>query len=385
MIKDKKTRTSSTSDSGRKAKRLKAKKAKKSPRRDETVTGSGTVLMESAPKAGIAVAWIMVIFALSGAAVAWISTLSGDTEEQSVAQESYGVQAQQAGTYAQEYVAAWLRSTRDDSEDLASFGRAEINAENEAAYRDLAVASVEDHENQTFTALIAASVQYDPAGAEDRDEDDEDAEDSEGTGTANSEEPEPEPEPAPEDEELEKVWQRSWYQVTIAVDPQGDLTAVGWPTPIASPTAGQDVETGYLEDVDDDALTEQISGFLSAYAAYGDEDQANPLSLYAHPDADIEPIEPSPYDEISVTDIRAIEEVPESPNNGDQAQVQVEVDLSTADGARPGTYYLSLSVRGGRWEITSIDTSPQLASIEDQPAIEPEDLSESDDSENNEE
>lgn len=384
MSKDKRTRTSSTPDSGRKAKRLKSRKTKKSPRRDETVTGTGTVLMESAPKAGIAVAWLLVIFALSGAVVAF-SSLGGDAEEQAVAQESYDVQAQQAGTYAQEYVAAWLRSTRDDSEDLTGFGREEIDAETETTYRDIAVASVEDHENQTFTALIAASVQYDPAGADESDQDDEDAEESGSAETANSSEPEPEPEPAPDDEELEKVWQRSWYQVTIAVDPEGDLTAVGWPTPIASPTAGQDVETGYLEEVSDDAITEQISGFLSAYAAYEDEDQANPLSLYAHPDADIEPIEPAPYDEISVTDVRATEEVPESPDNGDQAQVQVEVDLTTADGARPGTYYLSLSVRGGRWEITSIDTSPQLAEIEDQPAIEPEDPSESDDSEDNEE
>lgn len=385
MSKDKRTRTSSTPETGRKNKRLNSRKSKKTQRKDETVTGSGTVLIESAPKAGIAMAWLLVVFVVLGAMVAFGSLLLGDSKEEVVAQESYDVQAQQAGTYAQEYVAAWLRSTRDDSEDLAGFGREEINAETETAYRDLAVASVEDHDNQTFTALIAASVRYDPAGTEDSDEDEDEESGSAETANSSEPEPEPDPDPEPEEEELEKVWQRSWYQVTIAVDPEGDLTAVGWPTPIASPTAGQDVETGYTEDVDNDALTEQISGFLSAYAAYGDEDQANPLSLYAHPDTDIEPIEPSPYDEISVTAVRATEEVPEEPDNGDQVQVEVDVDLSTADGARPGTYYLSLSVRGGRWEITSIDTSPQLAEIEDQPQVETEEPSESDDSEDTEE
>ncbi|MGJ9374397.1 conjugal transfer protein [Nesterenkonia sp. CF4.4] len=382
MSRDKRTRKSSTPETGRKNKRLNSRKSKKAQRRDESVTGTGTTLMESAPKAGIAAAWLLVAFMFAGAVVAFGSMLLGDSGEEVVAQESYDVQAQQAGTYAQEYVAAWLRSTRDDSEDLAGFGREQINADTETAYRDLAVASVEDHDNQTFTALIAASVRYDPAGTDDSDEDE-----TGGAETASSSEPEPEPDPdpEPEEEELERVWQRSWYQVTIAVDPEGDLTAVGWPTPIASPTAGQDVETGYSEDVDDDALTEQISGFLSAYAAYGDEDQANPLSLYAHPDTDIEPIEPAPYDEISVTAVRATEEVPEEPDNGDQVQVEADVDLTTADGARPGTYYLSLSVRGGRWEITSIDASPQLAEIEDQPAFETEDPSESDDPEENEE
>lgn len=319
------------------------------------VTGSGTVVMESASRGGVIIAWLLVGFVTLGVVVALVSTfLTADAEQPEVQAES-DPQTQQVGAYAQEYVGAWLRSSRNDSEDIQAFGQDEVSADEETAYRDLGVASVEDHGDNTYTAVIAGSIQHDLSGAAEEDEDaDQDTEPADSSSDEGS-----------EDQEL--IWQRSWYQVNIAADEEGNFSPVGWPTPVTAPSAGEAPVTAYEEEVLDEGLTSQVSGFLNAYTAHT-EDEDNPLSLYVHPSADIEPISPAPFDSVEVTEISAATQLPENTSTGDELQVAAEVGMTTAEGTRPGTYYLSLEVRDGRWEITEIDTSPQMAVPEDEEA-----------------
>lgn len=330
----------------KRARPKKVKKAKK--QREESVTGSDTILAETAVPVGKIVAWTVVVLITVGALLGALAFAGGGLNgqrEQIAEGEEPDPEEQQVGAYASQYLAAWLSSSREDSRPLAAFDREAVEAESSETYRDLEIASVEDHNEGIFTVTLSASVQRaltvsstgDPVDESDLDEDDED------------------------DLDTEEIWQSSWYEVTISRTSEGDLSPVGWPAPTSPPTTGVPQTPDYPEAVEDDDLTGQVEGFLQAWATGGE----NGIELYLHPSSDITRMEPAIYDAASVQEIRADVEPEENPGSGEELQIMVEATMTAEDSDRPTTYFLSLISRDDRWEVSEVGTAPLMEQTEE--------------------
>lgn len=299
----------------------------------QSVAGEGTVIQSTASKAGKALAWtamvVVALLAVTGLALGARPAATPPPQTDGGAAPT----TQQAGAYASQYVATWLRADEDSEEELAAYqAGSEVDLSLRGAapteFRDLSVASVEEQDSGIITVYISASLEV-----EEVIEDDEDAD---------------------EDSEVRTVWEPMWYQVNVF--PQGDdFSVLGYPAPVDAPESAEAPSLGYRDEAPE-PLIETVEDFFPAYVT-GEGD----VGWMTHPDSDIESLTGHPYDYVEVTAVTLTGEVEEEvPEDGTTAQARVHVKIGQEDATRPATYAMTLETRGGRWEILSLDPEPEL-------------------------
>lgn len=160
-----------------------------------------------------------------------------------------------------------------------------------------------------------------------------------------------------------------YYQVLVAVE--GDPGSVkaapmALPAAVPGPQRPEDVGSGaYSVTVAAESpLGSAVRAFLAAMLTGAGE-----VSRYTTPGSDLRVVA-APYASAAVTGVQADQAVTgsvdsQAPADGAQARVQASVALGEK-GARRGSLLsasvpLTLTARGGRWEVTSIDTALKTA------------------------
>jgi hypothetical protein len=150
----------------------------------------------------------------------------------------------------------------------------------------------------------------------------------------------------------------------------------GWrpaalPAQVPAPQlGGGDASVPYPESLPDSGteLSQTLEAFFNGLlAGTGD------LERYVAPGVAIPALAPPPYQQVSVTELRARVELPaEVPADGTVAQVLVTV--AATDDDLPLVYPVTVGVRGGRWEVVAIETlvgSAVLAEGEPTTSVDP--------------
>lgn len=96
-----------------------------------------------------------------------------------------------------------------------------------------------------------------------------------------------------------------------------------------------------------------LSGTLAAFFA-GMLAGAGDLERYVAPGVAIASLSPAPYQEVSVSELRARTE-PAAPVPADGTVLQLLVTVTTDPADLPLVYPVTVAVRGGRWEVVAID------------------------------
>jgi len=107
-------------------------------------------------------------------------------------------------------------------------------------------------------------------------------------------------------------------------------------------------------------LSQTLAAFFAGMLA-GSGD----LERYVAPGVVIAPLSPPPYQEVSVTELRARTE-PAEPVPADGTVVQLLATVTTDREDLPLVYPVTVGVRGGRWEVIAID--PLVGAVPDDPA-----------------
>lgn len=294
----------------------------------QTVAGNGTVVQSHAAGLGRAVAYAALLLAIVGGLAGILSFVRADAPAQGApAADRDDSASQQAGDYARSFTGAWLRSSADDYQQLTEYVAVEsgdITDSEPHRFRDLSVASVHT-EGDISTVIVSAQVS---APAADQEE--------------------------VESEAQARAWETTWYQVNVHAR-DGNFSAMGYPAPVPPPQSVEAPDLAYGERPSDE-VTGTVGEFFDTYlVGEGDVDRV------IHPDSEIEPVEASLYDSVKVLSVTTVEDHrDEVPVEGTQAQVRAEIELVSATGARPASYSLTLESRGGRWEVLTVDASPQL-------------------------
>lgn len=298
----------------------------------ETMSGSNTAVQAKAAKLGPILALCVLIFLVIGSG-AGLAGMFRSPEVQVAPQEGTAgpsQEQQRAETYASGLVGAWLGATRDNRAVLDDYGpvasETEVQAEKPVEYRDLAPVSSTANDDGTITVLVTASVKT-----------------TEGEG----------------DDEI-VMWRPQTFQVALAAEDDGRMSVLAMPTPVQNASAGGESELAYEYDVRSDEIETTVSDFLKAYAT-----EDGDVTRYVSPDSDITSISNTPFTGVEVLSMVSREEIEEGdPSDGDKTSVLVTAEMQTSAGKREAQYALTLTGRGGRWEVEKIDPAPQLAEEE---------------------
>ncbi|MFH9958977.1 hypothetical protein ACH4OX_32840 [Streptomyces roseolus] len=127
----------------------------------------------------------------------------------------------------------------------------------------------------------------------------------------------------------------------------------GAPMETTGPQDGRAPVSPYTARVEDPALTDTVGGFLSAFlgAAEGAERYLAPGTALARPETRFTSVEP--------LQVLAQGRPPAVDRDGASTRVRADVTATDTAGREwPMAYALTLTARGGRWEIASLDTAP---------------------------
>lgn len=227
---------------------------------------------------------------------------------------------QSAGSFAVGFVGAWLSSTTNDTAALdpylsvapATLGDQPFDS------RNLAVAEIRPVPDSDLVAvLVGADVYEKPAAAD------------------------------------PPLWVRRYFEVSVSTA-TGTLSVLGLPAPKAGPATTTTTGLGYSNQLTSNAsAAETVSLLLGAYLT-----GQGATTAYLSPGAELAPITPAPY--VKLTTVSMVSDVApaDSPADGDQLHVQAVVALSNANAqAVTATYWVHLTARAGRWEVTDLDAT----------------------------
>lgn len=228
-----------------------------------------------------------------------------------------------AGLFAAEVVTTWLTASRSDSEKVAAvLPGLQVGTLPDAPFkvRDVVVGPVTSAGAGVFSVTVGVTVT-----------------------------------------DVTKTSVRRHYQMAVRVDDQG-VAVLGLPAFVALPGV---VPAGPLTyetrlDARGDAAT-AAGQFLTALLSGQGE-----VSRYVSPGVQIVPIRPAPFGQVRIDEVLASGAVPAVVTDG--ARLQVQVSVTGVVNARQqirSSYWLTLTARGGRWEIASIDPQPAAATPTD--------------------
>jgi len=160
---------------------------------------------------------------------------------------------------------------------------------------------------------------------------------------------------------------RRYFAVSVAYVPAGQtrpaaLRSLGLPGPVSAPTAGEEPETGYREGLPvTGSVGSSVQAFLSAYLT----DQGDVTRLLSPQAVGIFAVRPVAYRQVQLRTVKADRR---DVGNGVPADGERVVVLATAavtgldTQTRSAQFALTLTARGGRWEISQAQSSPPAAS-----------------------
>lgn len=236
--------------------------------------------------------------------------------------------SQRAGAFAEQFVLAWLRSTRDSKDDLKLFTRFPVDGlpEKAAPVADPVVSSVEGGPGGLYSVVVGVRVQETSPTAKDP---------------------------------VALVWQQRFFRVAVASSDTG-VTAATLPAQIAAPSqAPAAPQLAYDQNVGTvGPLPEAVRAFLGAYLTGQGE-----LGRYLSPGSQLSPVTPAPYKTVTLQGVASVKEVPAQAQDGEQINVIATATLADSSGqARVSDYPLTLKARAGRWEVSAMPAIPQLPS-----------------------
>ncbi|WP_104056277.1 MULTISPECIES: conjugal transfer protein [unclassified Arthrobacter] len=302
------------------------RKQKKKPQQHTTTAGNGTVVQSWASDAGRWAVYGLTVLVSLGALCGFLAFTSPPPQVQASTEVGLGAKQQEAGAFAQSYLAAWLTATSTDHDELDRYANvtgSSLVGTTPTEYRDMTVASIEDAPGGLTTVVVSASlktVEMDDAGKE------------------------------------TVTWTPYWYQ--IAVQTQGEeMAPAGMPAPVSVPAVGDAPQLGYTSRVANKEIQATVADFMTAYlTGQGD------VTRYVSPETTISAITPAYWTQAKVKTIQSVSEVEDgTPVAGQTAEVLVDMNLTRDTTTKPAQYVLSLKVRDGRWEIQSLNSAPALS------------------------
>ncbi|MFE6955505.1 conjugal transfer protein [Streptomyces sp. NPDC057696] len=144
-----------------------------------------------------------------------------------------------------------------------------------------------------------------------------------------------------------------YFAVPATVSASGDaVTVTGTPALVPAPAAAKALPSAYKVDVPDGPLTDTVGDFLTAYLTGSGE-----VDRYLAPQTSLTAVTPAAAEKVDIDVVAALEEAATTervPADGTQVHVQAEATAHTASGRWPLSYELTLTSRGGRWEIAEL-------------------------------
>lgn len=238
--------------------------------------------------------------------------------------DQLSVLQQSAGAYGVGLVGAWLSATRTDPSSLQPYVSTVPTSLGEVPfeYRNLSVASIAP---ATGTSLVTVTVASD-------------------IKTKQSDGKDP-------------IWVRRFFEVNIDTA-KNALAAVGLPAPKAGPGLATSMGVGFNNQLSQDSPAAQtIQLMLAAYLT-----GQGSVDSYLTPGVSIAPVTPAAFTGLSPVSFLSPTAPDKAPADGTVMPVQATVALKTADGQLvTATYFVHLTVRAGRWEVTDLEVSPTPA------------------------
>ncbi|MDZ5146356.1 conjugal transfer protein [Microbacterium testaceum] len=253
----------------------------------------------------------------------------------STAQEPLSALQQSAGAFGLGLVGAWLSSSKSDSSALAAYINTEPSQLGEKPYdsRNLSVAQIEPAKGEDLVdVLVGADIYEQPATAS------------------------------------QPSWIRRYFEVTVSTV-GGKLSALGLPAPKAGPDV-QPTQKGLgfsNQMLTSSPAAETADLFLTAYLT-----GQGSTSSYLTPGVNIAPISPAPYRSLTPVSLYADRTPAATPTDGDLLHVQVTVALANGNGQSvTATYWVHLTARAGRWEVTDLEANSSVDSASNSPTSTP--------------
>ncbi|MFE5689889.1 conjugal transfer protein [Streptomyces sp. NPDC057651] len=297
-------------------------------------------------------AWVLLISGplLGGWAI--VSPPATDTLPAPAVQSSSGDTAGPGG-FAEMYVAAFLRAGEGSQGELAAFyPRAEdleLGGKPDAVQvGQVAAVRVREVAPGRYWSVTVAARVLEPAAK----------------NTANSTASE------------QPLIRMRFFQVPVEADrDSGPLAALALPAEISAPTGSAPMaELAYgapLPAQASDPAVDTLNQFFASYLSDSGE-----LGRYITPGTRLSPVRPVPYRSATVTQVAVENTFQDSDGDGrigapagrERLRVVVGIKAARPDGiARPLSYALTLAGRDGRWEVASLDGTPQIT-LPDLPA-----------------
>ncbi|WP_327575447.1 conjugal transfer protein [Streptomyces sp. NBC_00145] len=167
-----------------------------------------------------------------------------------------------------------------------------------------------------------------------------------------------------------------FFQVPVEADRDGGpLAALALPAEISAPTgSAPKAELAYSSPLPaqaSDPAVDTLNQFFAAYLSGSGE-----LGRYLSPGTHLSAVRPAPYRSATVTQV-AVENAFQdrdgdgrigAPAGRERLRLMVDIKAARPDGiARPLSYALTLAGRDGRWEVASLNDTPQIT-LPDLPA-----------------
>ncbi|MGB9033102.1 MAG: conjugal transfer protein [Paeniglutamicibacter sp.] len=140
----------------------------------------------------------------------------------------------------------------------------------------------------------------------------------------------------------------------IAAADGGSFAVTAAPALVAAPAPHPMPESAYRVSVEEGPLTTTAGEFLAAYLAGRGE-----VGRYLAPGVKLSAVSPAAATAVEVEEVSAREESAagqEVPRDGSTVHVRVTVEAREKSGRWPLAYELTLTARGGRWEIAALET-----------------------------
>ncbi|MFH5207882.1 conjugal transfer protein [Antrihabitans spumae] len=151
---------------------------------------------------------------------------------------------------------------------------------------------------------------------------------------------------------------RRYFQVPVVVSAAGARAAT-LPAEIAAPSSGAAVTLDYRYRIVNHPIVDSAGQFLSAMLTGSGE-----VARYVTPGASLSAVTPPPYRVVSISTTLASRDLnsvaPSAPlRDGDVVRLLVTATQKVTDNdAVVGQYALTMAARGGRWEVSAIDSAP---------------------------
>lgn len=247
------------------------------------------------------------------------------------AAETQSSRSDEASALAVIFVGTWLSATATNPEPFVTLlPGATVESTHPTAYRDLTVAHVTPSDAVGVVTVTVGGLI------------DESAPDSSGESAATSD----------SDADLESSWIPRHFQVAVATD--GGVSILAEPALVAPPAPAAPVPEGAVTFDRTSEVSAAVELFLSAYLT-----SSHDLDRFTAPDAAIAPVLGAPYVAVTVRGLAAQVAPVEPPTTGDRLEMRASVSAVTrTENTHTLTYWLTLTARDGRWEVSAISAGP---------------------------